>query len=806
MPKKKPELPHCYHCHESVFTGQQFQLDVQDESKLFCCPACLSITQTIIDSGLGDYYQNREVAAATPSKSNYIIWDTADLQNNFVVRHQPEKISAPNQTTSAKLYIEGMHCSTCVWLIEKTLLRQKHIHQAHIDYSQECLHIEWNIDEVPLSSIMSSIDNIGYKPHPFQEDTIKNLQENTEKKMLKRLGILGILMMQIGMLSTALYAGSLFGIDDHYQALLRTFTLLLSLPVLYYGALPFLSRALMSLSSKQLGMDFNVSLAIIGLFASSTYAVVYKQGEIYFDSVVMLCFFILLARYIEHKSRARLRNHSAFLPTFAHKIIQQETQEILLNDIQDGDLIRIKQGETIAADGIIQSGSSTVSESILTGEAKAIHKTIGDFVLAGSQNHDGEIDIIVKNKTCDSLVKNIERFLQRPNISKSASISLTNQLAHHFSWFIIILSLASFTFWYLEGNADAYWIALSVLVVSCPCALSLAAPTALSAIQAKLRKQGILIQSASTIESMNKIDHVIFDKTGTLTTGEFQISQSKNLSSLTDEKLLHLAARLEASSSHPISKAFQHTSDIALNTKIYLHLGVEGEIDNKRYRIGSVNFCQQWHAAIHAPDLPNQHLFTQAQWIGLCDNQNFLAWFLLEDRLRDHARNSIQNLNTLKLPVSMISGDQMTQVKSTAKTLGITQFYAEQSSFEKLAVLNEIQKKTPHTLTLGDGINDAPLLSESYLSATFSHACDWVKNTSDIILLDKSLLALDQLFIASQQYQKILRQNFIWAIGYNVLAIPFAMAGFVTPWMAAIGMSTSSLVVVLNSYRLSKQG
>ncbi len=819
MAKQRTAHKPCYHCHEAVFTEQRYQLNIQGEELIFCCPACLSITQTIIEAGLSDYYQQRESAAPTPSQGSFTLWDNPDLQSDFVTYITEEQspservnklhTALPSQNkrnlAKAKLYIEGMHCSTCAWLIERTLLRQKGIKYVHVNFSQEYLSVEWDINSLSLSSLMSSINSIGYTPHPFQEDTVKKLQLLNESNMLKRLGILGILMMQIGMLSIALYAGSLLGINAHYENLLRTFTLLVSLPVLYYGALPFLSRSMLNLKNKQLGMDVNVALAITGLFISSTYAVIYKEGEIYFDSVAMLCFFILLARFIEQKSRVRLRNHSTFLPKFAHKIINETTKNTLLNDLQHNDIIRIQQGETIPVDGIIQAGQSTVSESILTGESKAIQKKIGDTVLAGSQNHDGEIDIRVENKNADTLVKNIERFLQRPDNNQRETNTLTNQLAHHFSGFIIILSLACFTFWYVKGNPNAYWIALSVLVVSCPCALSLAAPTALSAIQAKLRQQGILIQSSTTIENLSHIDHVIFDKTGTLTTGEFTISQIKNLSTHTQDQLIYLASRLEASSKHPISKAFNPASNIALNTKIFLHLGVQGEIEQTPYRIGSVKFCQQWHPNTLPPALPNQDSMTQAQWIGLCDKHSLLAWFLLEDRLRDHVSSSINYLQESAIKVSLVSGDQEQQVSNTANALGVTRYYSQQSSFKKLETLEHLQQESPYILTIGDGINDAPLLSASYMSATFSNACDWVKNSSDIIFLNKSLKGIEQLLTANQRYKHILKQNFIWAIGYNIIAIPFAMMGFVTPWMAAIGMSVSSLMVVLNSYRLSQQ-
>lgn len=809
----------CYHCHETVLTADKFQLVIQGKPETFCCPACLSITETIINSGLGNYYEQRENAAPIPSNGSFTIWDNPSLQENFVTitptidRHHDSIINTqlnPDHSTdiaTSKLYLEGMHCSACAWLIEKTLLRNKEIISASIDYSQERLDIEWHIEKMPLSAVMDAIAHIGYKPHPYQEDQIKNIQYKSEQRMLKRLGILGLLMMQIGMLSIGLYAGNLFGISDEYRNLLKTFALLLSLPVLFYGALPFITRAIINLENRQLSMDVNVAIAIIGLFSSSTYSVLYKQGDIYFDSVAMLCFFILLARYIEHKSRVRLRGNNSLLPRFAHKIYQQKTQDIPLANIQLADIIRVKQGETVPADGQVIQGDSTVSESMLTGEAKPVNKTLGDFVLAGSQNHDGEIDIQVTRANSDSLVRNIERFLQQPNHQKPQSMTLTNRLSHHFSWIIIGLSLFSYFIWLWLDNPDAYWIALSVLVVSCPCALSLAAPTALSAIQAKLRTQGILIQNASTVEKLINISHIVVDKTGTLTAGEFKISQLQNLSMLDENRILHIASSLEASSRHPISQAFIASNNIAKNTKIELHLGIEGEIDNIQYRIGSLDFCQQWHSTLIQPQLQTKHtvhIATQYQWVGLCNEQEFIAWFLLEDALRPGARETIAALQAKPLTFCMLSGDQTEQVNKTADFLNIEERHAKLTSFDKLSILQNIQTSHPHTLMIGDGINDAPVLSESYIGATFSNACDWVKNSSDIIILDKSLSSLQDLFTASQHYHKILKQNFAWAIGYNVIAIPFAMLGYVTPWMAALGMSASSLIVVLNSYRLSK--
>ncbi len=798
MSKAKPS---CFHCKEDVYTGEKFSRLIDNEKALFCCPACLAITDTILENGLSDYYQHRESAAPVPIKGDYKLWDNKSLQDGFVY---PAADDTQTDLAHAKLYIEGMHCTACAWLIEKTLNNLPGVEQARLDYGQERLDVDWDIEQMPLSEVMSHIANIGYSPHPYQEDQIKKIQSQSEKRMLKRLGITGLLMMQVGMLSLCLYFGEHLGISTEYKQLLRVFALLFSLPLLLFGAIPFISRAIVGLEHKYLGMDVNIAIAILGLFGSSAYAVISKQGEIYFDSVAMLCFFILLARYIEHKSRMRLRNHTAFLPRIAHLIKNQNIEDKPLAKINPSDSIRVLQGEVIPTDGFVIAGNSTVSESLLTGESKPISKTLNDKVLAGSQNHDGVLDIQVSSKTSDSLARNIERFLQRKNELKPKSVSLTNKLSHHFSLAIILLSLGTWAYWFYMDNPEAYWIALSVLVVSCPCALSLAAPTALSAIQSQLRKQGILIQNPSTIERLHQITDILFDKTGTLTAGQFSIKDCQNLSKYSQQELDHLASRLQSCSRHPISQAFNETLNIAADPQVFLHQGVEASIEKKRYRIGSIDFCQQWHSSVLPPKNVSTSSTAQSQWVGLCDEKNMLAWYLLEDDIREQAKEVVSDLNSRGLDLSLVSGDQKTQVIATAKHLGIENSFYLQSSFEKLERLETIQKGHHKALTIGDGVNDAPVLSKSYVSATFSNACDWVKNTADIIILDQSLNSLSLLFKASDRYHRILRQNFAWAIAYNIIAIPFAMQGYITPWMAALGMSASSIIVVLNSYRLSR--
>jgi Cu2+-exporting ATPase len=362
---------------------------------------------------------------------------------------------------------------------------------------------------------------------------------------------------------------------------------------------------------------------------------------------------------------------------------------------------------------------------------------------------------------------------------------------------MLVLAIASFIYWYLAGNPDAYWIALSVLVVSCPCALSLAAPTANSVAQKRLKDIGIFIQSENTLEALADIRHICFDKTGTLTEGAIRIDAIDNKSKLSESQLLQIASILEASSHHPISHAFNKSNTLAENVLLINQQGIEGSIDGKRYRIGSPHFCQQWHNNAKQP-ASNDML------IGLCSAEDFIAWFHLQDPIRPNAKLLCEYMQANNFTLHILSGDSSNHVKSIAEALKIEHYYAGQSSDAKQDYVQALQSTGDKVLMLGDGINDAQVLAAADISATLFNASDWVRNTADIVFMQNDLQHLQLLFTAVKQHQKILRENYIWAFLYNGIAIPFAMAGFITPLLAAAGMSLSSVIVVLNSQRLKK--
>src|SRR5690554_6785758 len=450
------------------------------------------------------------------------------------------------------------------------------------------------------------------------------------------------LMMQIGMFSIGLYAGDYLGISAQHQQLLRVFSMLFSIPLLYYCALPFYVAAFYSLKARQPDMNISIALAITGLYSSSIYSVITRTGDIYFDSAAMFCLFVLTARFIEKKSRTDMQPSQPLLPTLVTKLADQQQSRCSIDSIVIGDVLIIREGDIIPLDGLVTSGSSTVSEAFLTGESAPINKQIGDKLFAGSQNHDGQFQLQVTALAQQTLLHKINQLSEQAVEEKPRFISITDAIAAYFT--LVILSLSTFTAiaWLTIDSSRAFWVALSVVVVSCPCALSLAAPTALSSVHFRLRQLGVYIRSIRVLETINRISTVVFDKTGTLSEGLFRVLHSQILSDKTEQQCLDIAAALEKNSKHPLATAFfQASIDSADNLQIHPGAGVSGEVDGVWYCLGSPRFCQQYHPQQPAPD--------NRLWIGLCSEDAFLAWFCLQDQIRQDAKPLVDKLKQRQL-------------------------------------------------------------------------------------------------------------------------------------------------------------
>lgn len=764
----------------------------------FCCPGCQAVASAIIDGGLEGFYQFRTENSARPSDSvtDFSVFDLADVQADFV-----HELQAP--FAQAQLLLEGISCAACVWLIEHHLSKLDGVESVRVNATTHRCLVDWDQSKVSLSCIMAALVHIGYQPLPATGNQQQQLRERENRTALMRLAVAGFGMMQVGMVAVALYSGA----DASWEVYLRWLSFIIATPVVFYCANPFFAAARSALRARHLTMDVPVSIAIGGAYLASTWATVFGGGEVYFDSVSMFTFFLLLGRYLE--MRARHRNGidtdrlANILPATAVRLDEAgEWQPIPLKQLRVADRVLIASGSHIPCDGVVVEGRSGVVETLLTGEPDAVDKTVGDAVIAGSLNTESALHVEVTAVGQATRLSAIERLVEQAQHNKPSQVALADRLAGYFVAVVLVVASAVALAWWWLDPSRALWVTLSVLVVTCPCALSLASPAALTTAVSWLRQSGLLVTRGHVLEGLTQIDRVIFDKTGTLTIGSPQVVEvldphGEPLHDQDKQRCLAQCAALELGSTHPIGKAFQTFARATQVSGVKQHTGegVEGQIDGRDYRLGKPDFVCTGSRAPQA----------QGQWLALgCEGQ-VIAWLRLQDSLRDSAKPLMDALKARGLEVELLSGDAEPEVARVAQSLGLSRWRSNQSPAHKLAAIEMLQQRGENVLMVGDGINDVPVLSGAFVSVAMGGATDLAQTRADSVLLGSDLMALNRAFDCAQLTRRIIRQNLGWALCYNLLALPLAAMGWVPPWAAAIGMSTSSLVVVGNALRIARR-
>lgn len=769
-----------------------------------CCPACQTVAEAIELGGLSQYYQYR---TNKPEKSDshtpsFRVYDDDALQASFVQTNA-------NGHHTAQLLLEGIHCAACIWLIEHHLQQFPAIQQATVNFTQQHLQLTWDPALTPLSELMAALQQIGYPPLPYHPNQQQALMEKRRKKTIRQLAIAGIGAMQVMMVAVALYAGAFQGMSEQHQWFLRWVSFIITTPVVFYAAKPFFQTALRDLKTRQLSMDVPIALAIGGAYSASSWAMLTNSGEVYFDSVCMFTFLLLLGRFLElsARQRAHLSHHhlNRLLPDSVTLLSDGEESVIPLVMLKPGSTILIKPGATIPADGVITTGQTTINEAALTGEFLPEPRQLGDSVIAGSINIDQPIHVQITHTGPNTQLACIEQLLNQAQQDKPPIALLANKVAHYFVASVLAIATLVFFIWWQQTPEDALWITLSVLVVTCPCALSLATPTALTAATHALQQQGFLITKGHLLEGLQSITHIVFDKTGTLTSGQFQLNQVvlttvQSKAVVTDiinlKEATALAAALEVHSEHPIAKAFPATSHYqAEHLKNTPGQGISGIINGQRYTIGVASFA--WPNEPISPPTANGH------WLLLANDHHPIAWFEVNDGLRPDAANTTAHLQQQGFNLSLLTGDRSNHALSTAQTLAIEQLEQGASPEGKLSYIKDLQQRGEKVLMVGDGVNDAPVLAAADVSIAMGSATDLAKTHADSILLNGKLTTILTAIATARKTRQIIRSNLIWAITYNLAALPLAALGMVPPWAAAIGMTASSLIVVLNALRLN---
>ncbi len=792
----------CFHCGLPVHTGDAFTAVVLEESRVFCCPGCQAVAQTIVAGGLESYYLHRSESSANPEAlpgvlpDELLLLDREDIQKPFV--------STSGTISETRLLIEGITCAACGWLIEKHLKQLPGVLETSLNLSNHRLFIRWDAEQIMLSDLLKTIRHIGYAAHPWQADKISEQMQADNRRALRKLGVAGLLWMQVMMASMATWPEFNIDLSEGMDGLLRWVSLILTTPIVFYCSSEFFTGALRDLRTRHLTMDVSVSLAIAGAYTAGIWSTITGQGDLYFDAAGMFALFLLSGRYLERRARERTSAATTqlvnLLPASCLRLNADGSSErILLSELRQGDQLLVPPGHLIPADGRIITGSSSVDESLLTGEYLPLAKQPGDSVVAGTLNIEGPLSIDVLALGEETQLSAIVRLLERAQSLKPRLAELADTVAQ---WFLIsvllIAAVVGFIWWQIDSSR-AFWIVLSLLVATCPCALSLATPTALTAATGSLHKLGLLITKGHVLESFQKVDTVIFDKTGTLTEGKLTLKSICPLGALNEHDCLELAAALESYSEHPIARAFGRTTATVKDVSSAPGLGLEGTVNGRQLRIGRPDYVSAL-GNYPTPQMPSQ----QGQWLLLGDTQGALAWFALDDKLRADAPALLDTCRARGWKVLLLSGDSSPMVQQIAQQLQIDDARGGLTPDDKLSVLKDLHRQGRHVLMLGDGVNDVPVLAAADISIAMGSATDLAKTTADAILLSNSLSSLISALSIAKKTRRVIIENLGWATLYNGLIIPFAAIGWVTPGWAALGMSASSLLVVLNALRLTR--
>lgn len=798
----------CFHCGLPL-DATVYTVVLDGVGRSTCCRGCQAVAQTIVDNGLGAYYRNR--TALSPTARNAVpaelaVYDIPEVQRNFV-----RDLATGANEKEAALLIDGVTCAACVWLIEQRLSRLPGVSAVLLNYATRRARVRWDTRVTALSKVLRAVADLGYAAQPYDSDRAEAGLRRERGVLLWRLFIAGFSMMQVMMYAIPVYiAGSEMTPD--IEQLMRIASLVLTLPVALWSAVPFYAGAWRDLRRGRVGMDVPVALGIVIAFAASVAATWMASGTVYFDSVAMFVFLLLGARYLEMEARAKAASTQEQLlrmaPATAERVISDGMTELVAAAaVRTGDLVRVRPGSAIPVDGVVVTGISSVDESLLTGESRPVAKRSGDALTGGAVNLDGVITMRVTRTGENTMLAGILRLMDRAQSEKPAIAQAADRVAQWFIAALLLLTAATFAVWWQIDGQRALWVAVSLLVVTCPCALSLATPVALTAATGSAYRSGVLITRGSALETLARATHFVFDKTGTLTTGRMSLTGVTLLSGATREQCLAWAAALESWSEHPAGRALvaevRGAHPVADDVRTMAGDGVEGTLGGRRLRIGRPQFVAALHGCALPPEL--ELVSDTMSVVALGDEQGWIALFMLDDVLRHDAPAMIRTLAAAGATIALLSGDRLQRVRHTAAELGIAEYRGGATPAAKLDYVRELQAQGAIVAMVGDGVNDAPVLAQAQVSIAPGSGTELAQISADIILMTDRIGALAETVGSARRTLRVIRQNLGWAIAYNAVALPLAMAGMVTPLVAALGMSASSLVVVINALRLSRR-
>ncbi len=786
----------CWHCEESIPADCRFVANTAGGDKPVCCLGCKAAAEWIEQLGLSDYYRLRSAPAQRPVAEDAV--DQSIAASAAVAGHAVHDLGGGRR--EVLMSIDGVRCAACVWLIERTLAGIADIERVEVNASSRRARIVWS-GALALPRIIEILKRIGYTAVPLRADALDESRRKESRDAQKRLLVAGFGAMQAMMYASAVYLGVTDHMDDITRDLFRWLELLVATPVVFYSARPFFAGALRSLRARVLGMDVPVALAVVLIYAASVIQSVRGGGEVYFESVSMFVFFLLIGRYLEMRARHRTVDLTDALarltPSVANRLgADGSPTRVDVLELVPGDRLQVYEGGLVPADGTLDSASCSVNEALLSGESAAQPKRRGDRMLAGSVLEEGPAEMTVAKVGKDTIVAGIAILVARAQASRPRLARAGERASAQLVIRVLVVSLLTAFGWALVDPGRVFGATVAVLVVSCPCAFALATPAAVTRALTMLARRGVLVAKPDAIEVLAHATHVVFDKTGTLTDPHLALSGIRSFGGMTQAMALELAGALAQQSNHPSARAIRSATPEpglrASDVVVTAGGGVAGRIGERRLRLGSPAFAigplhsgEEWHGAV-----------------VLADDRGVLAAFHLGERLRPEAAAAVERLSAQGLHIAILSGDAPNKVRAAAAALGVAQWRARQSPADKLARLNELRAEGSIVIAVGDGINDGPVLAGADVGVALTGGADLALAASDLVLAADNLQGVAWARDIARQTLRVIRQNQYWAWIYNAAAVPAAALGFVPPWLAALGMSLSSLVVVLNALRI----
>ncbi len=789
----------CQHCGEALPATPVVRV-IHGNRQAYCCTGCAGAAQFISDAGLNDYYQLRAEQGQRVGEeaTDFSAFDRDDVQREHSRQVSPD-------CREITLVVEGMRCAACAWLIDRALTQIEGVEEVQSNAMSGRVQVCWQPSKTPLSASLKRLAALGYSPHLAPGEALEQARTKERNTLLMRLGVAGLGALQTMMFAEALYLDTAGEMSDPTRDFFRWIAFAVAAPVVFYSGWPFLVGMWRELQHRRFGMDTLVASSVLLAYFASLYETVRGGRHVWFDAAVMFVFLLLAARYVERMARQRANAAVDALararPALAWRVLADGgTEQVPVAQLQPDDLVRVGVGEIVPTDGNLLAGIGEVDEALLSGESRPVEKQIGDALFAGSTVRRVPLQLRVTRTGQDTRLSHLVQLVERAQNSRPKIAQLADRISAHFVAALAVIALGVYWAWSLYTPERAFEVALAVLVVSCPCALSLALPAALATAAGALTRLGALPLKPDALTELAEVDTVIFDKTGTLTRGRPEI-RALGLLPAADAQgwqatdALRVAAALERETGHPLAQAFAHIdSPPAEQVRVEPGAGVEGKFDGRMWRLGKL----AWACGLSSVGIEDDH----GIWLG--DGQRGWARFELQDALREDAAEAINALRAFGLRIEILSGDAAQAVEDTASALGVSLWHARQSPEDKLAWVRQRQFEGHRVAMLGDGINDAPVLAGANVSIALGGGASMAHRAADLVLTADALSRIPELFSLARRTRRIIRENLAWALAYNLLALPFTAMGWVTPWMAALGMACSSLLVTLNALRLSR--